>query len=177
MSGYHLCIGSIKCEYTFIFHLPSKICQPSGQCAEILLKQTHFNTHSYSIFYVNILPLRSNPCDYNIPPHHLERTDNKQFTGQIKLRHVTFIQAVSYQSYNPDHNILELYNILLQIRFTISKTKLEIQYSKLGIRVPSRVAKRLKTQDLRKLENIKKFSHLGRHIAQCLVTLQEIRLC
>ena len=28
--------------------------------------------------------------------------------------------------YNPGHNILELYNILVQIRFTTSKRKLEI---------------------------------------------------
>ena len=48
-------------------------------------------------------------------------------------------------SNNPGHNILELYNILLQIRFTTSKTKFDIQYRKLGIRVASRVAERLKT--------------------------------
>ena len=35
-------------------------------------------------------------------------------------------------TYNPGHNILELYNILEQIRFTTSKRKLDIQYSKLG---------------------------------------------
>ena len=33
-----------------------------------------------------------------------------------------------------------------------------------------------KTQDLRKLGNIRKISNLGGHIAQCLVSLQEIRL-
>ena len=79
-------------------------------------------------------------------------------------------------SYNPGHNVLELYNILVQIRFTTSKRKLDIQYSKLGIRVASRVAERLKTQDLRKLGNIRKISNLGGHIAQCLVSLQELRL-
>ena len=31
--------------------------------------------------------------------------------------------------------------------------------------------------DLRKLGNIKKISNLGVHIAQCLVSLQELRLC
>ena len=79
--------------------------------------------------------------------------------------------------YNPGHNILELYSILVQIRFPTSKTKLDIQYSKLGIRVTSRVAKQLKTQDLRKLGNIRKISNLGGHIVQCLVSLQELRLC
>ena len=56
--------------------------------------------------------------------------------------------------YNPGHNILELYNILVQIRFTTSKTKLD-NYSKLGIRVASGVAERLKVQDLRRLGKIR----------------------
>ena len=56
-------------------------------------------------------------------------------------------------SYNPGHNSLELYNILLQIRFTTSKTKSDIQYSKLCIRVASRVAERFKTQNIRILGN------------------------
>ena len=44
---------------------------------------------------------------------------------------------------NPGHNILEHYNILVQIRFTTNKRKLDIQYSKRGIRIASRVAERL----------------------------------
>ena len=71
-------------------------------------------------------------------------------------------------SYNSCQNILELYNILVQIRFTTIKRKLDIQYKKLGIRVASQVAQLLKTQDLRKLLNIRKISNLGGHIAQCL---------
>ena len=43
-------------------------------------------------------------------------------------------------NYNIGHNVLELYNVLVQIRFTTSKTKRDIQYSKLGIRVTLRVA-------------------------------------
>ena len=46
--------------------------------------------------------------------------------------------------YNLGHNILELYNVLVQIRLTTSKTKRGIQYSKIGIRVASRVTERLK---------------------------------
>ena len=38
---------------------------------------------------------------------------------------------------NPGHNILELYNTLVQIQFTTSKTKLDIKYSKFGIQVAS----------------------------------------
>ena len=38
--------------------------------------------------------------------------------------------------------MLKLYNVLIQTRLTRSKTKRDIQYSKLGIRVASRVAGR-----------------------------------
>ena len=43
------------------------------------------------------------------------------------------------QIYNLVHNILELYNALIQTRLTTSKTKRDIYYSKLGTRVASRV--------------------------------------
>ena len=46
--------------------------------------------------------------------------------------------------YNLVHNIFELYNVLIQTRLTTSKTKRDILYSKLGTRVASQVAKRLK---------------------------------
>ena len=59
-------------------------------------------------------------------------------------------QIYDIQTYNLGLNTLELYNVLVQIRFAGSKTKHDIQYSKLGIRVASVVAKRLKTQDPRK---------------------------
>ena len=82
-------------------------------------------------------------------------------------------------SYNLGHNILELYNILVQVRFTTSKTKLDIWDRKLSIRVASRVAeqrplggglcahkRKKKDLDLRKLENIREISNLGGHISQ-----------
>ena len=47
--------------------------------------------------------------------------------------------------YNLGHNILELYNFLVQTQLTTSKTKRDIYYSKLDIRVASGVAERLKT--------------------------------
>ena len=50
-----------------------------------------------------------------------------------------------FPTINLGHNILELYNVLIQTRLTTSKTKRDIKYSKLGIRVASRVAKRPKT--------------------------------
>ena len=67
--------------------------------------------------------------------------------------------------YNLGHNILELYNVLVQIRLTTSKTKRDIYYSKHSTRVASRVAERFKTYDLRKLGNIWKTSNLQRDIA------------
>ena len=36
-------------------------------------------------------------------------------------------------NYNLGHNILELYNVLAQIRLITSKTKRDIEYSELGI--------------------------------------------
>ena len=42
------------------------------------------------------------------------------------------------------HNILELYNVLVQIQFTTSKAKRGMQHSKLDIRVASRVAEQMK---------------------------------
>ena len=53
-------------------------------------------------------------------------------------------------SENLGHNILELCNVLVQIRLTTSKRKSHIQYSKLVMRVASRDVEQLKTQDLRK---------------------------
>ena len=46
---------------------------------------------------------------------------------------------------NLAHNILELYDVLVQARFATGKTKLYIYYNKLGIRVVLRVAERLNT--------------------------------
>ena len=51
---------------------------------------------------------------------------------------------------NLGHNILELDNVLVEVRFAKSKMKLEIQDSKLIIQV----AERLKTQDLRKQKTL-----------------------
>ena len=82
----------------------------------------------------------------------------------------------SNSSHSLVYSISIAYNILVRVRFTTSKTKLNIQYSKLGLRVASRVAERLKTYDLRKLENIRKISKLGGRIGQCPASLQEIRL-
>ena len=46
-------------------------------------------------------------------------------------------------SYNPGHDILELYSVLAKVRVATSKTKLGIEYNKLGIRVASPVTKQL----------------------------------
>ena len=60
------------------------------------------------------------------------------------LIHQIDSNRISIYVHNLGHNILELCNVLVQIRFTTSKTKRDIQYSKLNIRVASRVAERLK---------------------------------
>ena len=79
-------------------------------------------------------------------------------------------------SNNPGHNILELFNNLVQVQIATSKTKLGLQYNKLGTRVVSRVAESLRTQDLRKLGNIQKMSNVGGDIAQCSVLFAEIKV-
>ena len=58
--------------------------------------------------------------------------------------------------YNLGHNILELYNVLAQIRLTTSKTKRGIQYTKLGIRVAWRVANNLRLRILGNKEILRK---------------------
>ena len=59
--------------------------------------------------------------------------------------------------------------MLAQIRLTTSKTRRDSQHSKLGIRVASRVAERLKG-------NIRKISNLGEDTTQYPVSLPEIEL-
>ena len=59
---------------------------------------------------------------------------------------------------------MELCNIIAIVRFATRKTELSILYNKVGIPVASQVSERLKTEDLRKLGNIRKISNLGREI-------------
>ena len=53
-------------------------------------------------------------------------------------------------SENLGHNILELYNVVIQTRLATSKTRLDNQEKKLGTGDASRAAERLKNQDVRK---------------------------
>ena len=61
------------------------------------------------------------------------------------------------------HNILELYNVLGQARFTISKTELDIYYNKHWLFYELR--NDFMTEDLRKLANIRNVSSLDVDIA------------
>ena len=76
------------------------------------------------------------------------------------------ILEFEFCSNNLGNNILELYNVLVQIIFTTSKTKRDIQYSKLSIWVASRVAELLKIQNLRKQGNFRKNLYLTGSITQ-----------
>ena len=75
--------------------------------------------------------------------------------------------------YNPGHNILAVFNNLAYIWITTSKTILHIYDNKLGTRAASRVAEQLKTQDLWKLQNIRKMSNVGGDAAQHPVPLPD----
>ena len=57
--------------------------------------------------------------------------------------------------HNHGKNICILFRILSQFPFTASARELDHYSQKVNIRVASRVAERLKTQDLRKLGNPK----------------------
>ena len=88
------------------------------------------------------------------------------------------INITGLLAFNPGRNTQVLYNVLVQVGVVTSKKissiSIIIQYSKLGIRVASRVAERLKT--FRKLGNIGKVLNFGGDIDECPVSLPEIKL-
>ena len=106
----------------------------------------------------------------------------KELNNLVVLK--KFLQTVVGQdvvqdcdTYNPEHNILEFFNILGKFGFTtIGKVILNIQYEKHYMRVTSRVAERINTYGLRNLENIREMSKLGRDRVQCPVFLLETKL-
>ena len=57
----------------------------------------------------------------------------------------TWVWNSSLKYYNPGHNILLLYNVLVEVWFTTSKMKLDIYYNRLGLQVSGQVTERLKT--------------------------------
>ena len=67
--------------------------------------------------------------------------------------------------YNQFNNILRLLDVLPNLPLTTSETMGDYYLQILYIRVAPRVAKQLKTYDLRKLGNISKLSNLHRMIA------------
>ena len=55
-----------------------------------------------------------------------------------------------------EKNTCKLFHVLAQFLFTTGETKLDYDHQKMNLRIASRVAKQLKTYDLRKLENFTK---------------------
>ena len=77
--------------------------------------------------------------------------------------------------------VLEFWNFetfSVQVQFDRSKTKLNIQYNQFGIRVVLQVAEQVKTQDLRKLGNIRNISNLSGNQCpvQCPTSLPEMKV-
>ena len=72
-------------------------------------------------------------------------------------------------SHNHFHNVLRLFDALPNFPFTTSEKMRDYYFQPWYIRVDSRVAKRLKTLNLRKLRNIRKVSKPHRMITQCTV--------
>ena len=62
----------------------------------------------------------------------------------------------TFNNCNLGHNILELCNVLIQTQLTTNKTKRVIWYSKLGIRVASRVANDFRLRILGNMEMLGK---------------------
>ena len=73
---------------------------------------------------------------------------------------VSGICFVLWLIFNLGQNICRLFLILAQFYFTTSKTELDYYHQKVSARVASRVAKRLMTKDLRKLENFQKIAEM-----------------
>ena len=68
--------------------------------------------------------------------HRLEdRNDNPDYQTSKDWIFQNSAQADRQTIYNTGHDILELYNVLVQVQFATSETKLDILYNKLGIRV------------------------------------------
>ena len=65
-------------------------------------------------------------------------------TNSVKTHFYLFCFFVETKICSPGHNILELFNNLVQARIVTSTATLDIQYCKLNTRVASRVAERLR---------------------------------
>ena len=72
---------------------------------------------------------------------------------------------------NQLHNILTLFNVLQSFPFTTCEAMSSYYLLTWYIQIASRVAEQLKTQDLRKLGNIRKVPKLQRMKGQCPGTL------
>ena len=77
--------------------------------------------------------------------------------------------AVFDLNYSHFHNNVRLFDVLPNFLFTTSETMGYYYLQAWHIRVASRVAEQLKTQNLRKLGNIRKVSKLHPVIAYCPV--------
>ena len=78
----------------------------------------------------------------------------------------------SFMTKNPGNNILELCNILVQVRFAASKiSSIANLVNKLSHELPINLR-----QDLRKSGNIRRISNLGWGIAQCPVSFPGVEL-
>ena len=80
---------------------------------------------------------------------------------------MTIAEQLIWSIHNQLHNILRLFNVLPNFPFTTSETTGDYYLLTRYVRVASRVPKLLKTQDLRKLGNIRKVFKPHRMTAQC----------
>lgn len=85
------------------------------------------------------------------------------------------IRKRSWQSYyNPDHNMLAICCVSVEVLFSSSKPGLDFLYNEFCIINTSRVNKLLKTKNLTKLGNDRKILQIGGDTDLCSVFLAEI---
>lgn len=85
------------------------------------------------------------------------------------------IKKRSLQSYyNPDHNMLAICCVSVEVLFSSSKPELDFLYNEFCIINTSRVNKLLKTKNLTKLGNDRKILQIGGDTDLCSVSLAEI---
>ena len=90
MFTYQLRIGSIKFEYTFIFHLTKQVLLGDWLVCRHAFK---VDPLQYRLLLQILRQTFSLRLEHLLPLHHLERSDSKRFTRQIGLRHVNLSQT------------------------------------------------------------------------------------
>ena len=92
----------------------------------LIILKNGYNIRPYNLFATN--KPKTNRYGQKLLIRNLLSREIKKLAN-LELKNTIVYNARAehiYRIYNPGHNILELYNVSVQIRFTTSKTKLDI---------------------------------------------------